>query len=61
MPSTSFCYGVAGKLDIGDGSEIEVLEKFGYVGDMKSSNWTAELAIKNRIGFGWSKFGQLTP
>jgi len=48
-------------LDIGDGSEIEVLEKFGYVGDMKSSNWTAELAIKNRIGFGWSKFGQLTP
>jgi len=36
---------VAGKLDMGDGSEIEVVEKFCYLGDMESTSGTAELAV----------------
>jgi len=40
---------VAGKLDMGDGSEIEVVEKFCYLGDMESTCGTAELAVTNRI------------
>jgi len=34
---------------MGDGSEIEVVEKFCYLGDMDSANGTAELAATNRI------------
>jgi len=32
-----------------DGSEIEVVEMFCYLGDMESANGTAELAVTNRI------------
>ena len=51
--------GVAGKLHMGVGSEIEMVEKFCYLGDMESTNGTFELAVTNRIRCSWSKFGQL--
>ena len=51
--------GAAGKWDMEDGSEIEVMEKFCYLGDIESANGTAEVAVTNRIQCDWNTFRQL--
>jgi len=40
---------------------LEVVDKFYYVGDMLSVDGDADAAVDARIRFGWNKFGQLVP
>jgi len=48
-------------VDIGASANLEVVDKFCYLGDMLSVDGDADVAVKARIRIGWNKFRQLVP
>ena len=48
-------------MDIGVSANLEVVDKFCYVGDMLSVDGDADAAVEARIRIGWNKFRQLVP
>jgi len=48
-------------VDIGVSANLEVVDKFCYLGDMLSVDGDADAAMEARIRTGWNKFGQLVP
>jgi len=47
--------------DIGVNVNLELVDKFCYLGDILSVDRDAGAAVKNRIRIGWNKFRQLVP
>jgi len=47
--------------DIGVNANLELVDKFCYLGDMWSVDGDADAAVENRIRIGWIKFRQLVP
>ena len=45
-------------VDIGASANLEVVDKFCYLGDMLSVDGDADAAVKARIRLGWNKFRQ---
>ena len=48
-------------VDIGASANLEVEDKFCYLGDMLSVDGDADAAVEARIRIGWDKFRQLVP
>jgi len=48
-------------VDIGASANLEVVDKFCYLGDMLSVEGDADAAVEARIRIGWNKFRQLVP
>jgi len=48
-------------VDIGVNANLELVDKFSYLGDMLSVDVDANAAVKNRIQIGWNKFRQMVP
>ena len=48
-------------VDIGASANLEVVDKFCYLGDMLSVDGDADAAVEARICIGWNKFRQLVP
>jgi len=48
-------------VDIGASANLEVVDKFCYLGDMLSVDGDNDAAVKARIQIGWNKFRQLVP
>ena len=51
-------------VDIGASANLEVMDKFCYlgdIGDMLSVDGDADAAVEARIRIGWNKFRQLIP
>jgi len=48
-------------VDIGGNANLELVDKFCYLGDMFSVDGDADAAVENRIRTGWNKFRQLVP
>jgi len=48
-------------VDIGASANLEVVDKFCYLGDMLSADGDADAAVEARIRIGWNKFRQLLP
>jgi len=48
-------------VDIGVNANLELVDKFCYLGDMLSVDGDADAAVENRIRIGWNKFRQLVP
>ena len=48
-------------MDIGASANLEVVDKFCYLGDMLSVDGDADAAVEARIRIGWNKFRQLVP
>jgi len=48
-------------VDIGVIANLELVDKFCYLGDMLSVDGGADAAVENRIQIGWNKFRQLAP
>ena len=48
-------------VDIGTSANLEVVDKFCYLGDMMSVDGDADAAVEARIRIGWNKFRQLVP
>jgi len=48
-------------VDIGASANLEVVDKFCYLGDMLSVDGDADAAVETRIRIGWNKFRQLVP
>ena len=48
-------------MDIGASANLEVVDKFCYLGDMLSADGDADAAVEARIRIGWNKFRQLLP
>jgi len=48
-------------VDIGVNANLELVEKFYYLGDMLNVDRDADAAVENRIRIGWNKFRQLVP
>jgi len=48
-------------VDIGINANLELVDKFCYLGDMLSVNGNADAAVENRIQIGWNKFRQFVP
>jgi len=46
-------------VDIGVNANLELVNKFCYLGDMLSIDGDADAAVENRIQIGWNKFKQL--
>ena len=46
---------------IGTSANLEVVDKFCYLGDMLSVDGDADAAVEARIRIGWNKFQQLVP
>jgi len=46
---------------IGINANLELVDKFCYLGDMFSVDGDADAAVENRIRIGWNKFRQLVP
>jgi len=46
-------------VDIGVNANLELVDKFCYLGDMLSVDGDAYAAVENRIQIGWNKFRQL--
>jgi len=46
-------------VDIGANANLELVDKFCYLGDMLSGDGDADAAVEARIGIGWNKFRQL--
>ena len=46
-------------VDIGATANLELVDKFCYLGDMLSVEGDADAAVEARIGVGWNKFRQL--
>jgi len=47
--------------DIEASANLEVVDKFCYLGDMLSVDGNADAAVEARIRIGWNKFRQLVP
>jgi len=45
----------------GASANLEVVDKFCYLGDMLSVDGDADAAVEARIQIGWNKFRQLVP
>ena len=48
-------------VDIGVSANLELVDKFCYLGDMLSVDGDADAAMETRIRIGWNKFRQLVP
>ena len=48
-------------MDIEASANLEVVDKFCYLGDMLSVDGDADAAVESRIRIGWNKFRQLVP
>ena len=48
-------------VDIGASANLEVLDKFCYLGDVLSVDGDVDAAVEDRIRIGWNKFRQLVP
>jgi len=48
-------------VDIGVNANLELLDKFCYLGGMLSVDRDADAAVENRIRIGWNIFRQLVP
>ena len=48
-------------VDIGASANLEVVDKFCYLGDMLNVDRDADEAVEARIQIGWNKFRQLVP
>ena len=48
-------------VDIGGDANLELVDKFCYLGDMLSVDGDADAAVETRIRNGWNKFRQLVP
>jgi len=48
-------------VDIGVSRNLELVDKFCYLGDMLSVDGDADAAVETRIRTGWNKFRQLVP
>ena len=48
-------------MDIGASANLEVVDKFCYLGDMLSVDGDADAAVEAGIQIGWNKFRQLVP
>ena len=48
-------------VDIGVSANLEIVDKFCYLGDMLSEDGDADSAVKATIRTGWNKFRQLVP
>ena len=48
-------------VDIGASANLEVVDKFWYLGDMLTVDGDADAAVEARIRIGWNKFRQLVP
>jgi len=48
-------------VDIGASANVEVVDKFCYLGDMLRVDGDADAAVEARIRIGWNKFRQLVP
>jgi len=48
-------------VDIDASANLEVVDKFCYLGDMLSVDGDADAAVEARIGIGWNKFRHLVP
>jgi len=48
-------------VDIGASANLEVVDKFCYLGDMLSVNGDADVAVEARSRIGWNKFRQFVP
>ena len=48
-------------MDIGSSANLEVVDKFCYLGDMLSVDGDADAAVEARIRIIWNKFQQLIP
>jgi len=48
-------------VDIGGDVNLELLDKFCYLGDVLSVDGDADAAVETRIQIGWNKFRQLVP
>jgi len=48
-------------VDIGGDANLELVDKFCYLGDMLSVDGDADAAVGTRIRIGWNKFRQLVP
>jgi len=48
-------------VDIGASAKLELVDKFGYLGDMLSLDGDADAAVEARIRIGWNKFRQFVP
>ena len=46
---------------IGASADLELLDKFCYLGDMLSVDGDADAAVEARILVGWNKFTQFVP
>ena len=46
-------------VDIGGDANLELVDKFCYLGDTLSVDGDADAAVKTRIQIGWNKFRQL--
>jgi len=48
-------------VDIGGDTNLELVDKFCYLGNMLSVDGDADAAVVTRIRIGWNKFRQLVP
>jgi len=48
-------------VDIAASANLEVVNKFCYLGDMLSADGDADAAVEARIRIEWNKFRQLVP
>ena len=48
-------------VDTGGDANLELVDKFRYLGDMLSADEDADAAVETRIRIGWNKFRQLVP
>ena len=48
-------------VDIGGDANLELVDKFCYLGDMLSADGDAVAAVETRFEIGWNKFRQLVP
>ena len=48
-------------VNIGVNANVELVDKFCYLGDMFSVDRDADAAVEMRIRIGWNKFRQLVP
>jgi len=48
-------------VDVGASANLELVDKFCYLGDMLSVDGDTDAFVEARIGVGWNKFMQLIP
>ena len=48
-------------VDIGVSADLELMDKFCYLGDILSVDGDTDVAVEARIRIGWNKFRQLVP